>query len=93
MRCGEVGITCGCLSICRTEFLCRHPPTVARHLPSFDTRTPARGVYDFDVFGDAVDTIPAHLDAIAGSCPAIGGCLFQPDAPHLMLPTVVKLDD
>jgi hypothetical protein len=46
----------------------------------------------FDIFGDAFDAIPAHLDAIAGPCLAIGGRLFKIHAPNLMLPAVVELD-
>ena len=77
----------GCAKLLR-----RHPPTVARHLPPLDTRTSACCIDDLDIFGDAVDTIPAHVDAIAGPCPAICGRLFKTDAPHLMLPAIIELD-
>lgn len=46
----------------------------------------------FLIFGDMFDALPAHLDAVAGPCLAVGGRPFESDAPHLMLPAVVELD-
>src|ERR1700737_1036797 len=92
LRRHQGGIAPHRLPIGRAKFLSCHLPTIARHLPLFDMRVSTGGVDHLDFFCDALDTVPAHVNAITGLRVAVGGRLFKTHAPHLMLPAIVELE-
>src|SRR5258708_1220345 len=88
----QVGIARHRLPIGRAKFLSCHLPTIAWHLALFDMRVSTNGVDHLDFFCDALDTVPAHVNAIAGLCVTVSGRLFKTHAPHLMLPAILELE-
>ncbi len=86
----QVGIACHRLPIGRAKFLSCHPPAIARHLPLFDMRVSTGGVDHLNSFCDALDTVPAHVNAVARLCVAISGRLFKTHAPHLMPAAIIE---
>ena len=92
LRCDQIGITRRRLPIGRAKLLRRHTPAVARHLPPLRSCISGCCIGDVDIFEDAFDALPAHLDSVAGARLAVGNCLFQSHAPNLVLPAAIELN-
>jgi hypothetical protein len=92
LRRDQIGIARRGLPIGRAKFARGHAPAVTRHLAPFDMRVSTGCVDHLDFFCDALDAVPAHVNAIAGLRVAFGGRFFKTDAPHLMLPAIVELE-
>jgi hypothetical protein len=87
----QIWIARSSLPVGRSKFLSCHLPTIAWHLPPFDMRVSTDGVDHRDFLCDALDTVPAHVNAVAGLRFAVGGRRFKTHAPHLVLPAIVEL--